>query len=216
MKRNNENEIFARIILSTKRKKRELSIVQVANDINSIISIYKDKKKVAELLGLSQNMINRFLSVLKLSERAQKYFKEGKIKVVNVAYYLRTFDEKEQVYILEKIIKGEMSNQDIRALAPLKKNFPELNIRDLIKKLLNSKNTKIYVIYFQIPNLKTEKSFILNKISNVIEKSNIISLKVNEYLGILKISEEGYKKIIDFSKNRKVSIKKSLEIIISL
>lgn len=211
----NKEELIARLILSTRRKNRQFSVTEVANNLLELIHIIKNIDEVGETIGLKRDMINRILSVLKLNKEVQKLFSEKKINSYFVAYYLKSFNNKEQLIIANEVVNNGLTSTDVRALSPLRKSFPSLSIDDLINKVKKSKKIKVYVAYFQITQDKFDKTKFIDNLCKNIGVENFISIETKGFLGILKITEEGKKKLNIISKNKNTTVSQIINQLIS-
>ena len=185
-----QNQIVARLILNTKRNKRLNNLVDIADDIDQLANELGGINKVAQLIGLSTDMLNQFLSVKKLAQEVKGRVKLRELDGVSVVNYITKYNNEDQAYLANEYVKGVLNSQDIRAIGPLKTNFPSTPISELAKKVQTSKNIKVSVFYVQLPK-KLDIQSITSRIENVIGSNNIISIEVKGLLGIIKLTKEG-------------------------
>jgi hypothetical protein len=60
------NSALARVILSTKRKKRQYSLIEIASDIQLLLGTLGSLSEVSKVVGISTGMLSQFLSIKEL------------------------------------------------------------------------------------------------------------------------------------------------------
>jgi len=200
------NTIIARLILNTRRVKRLNNLIEIANDIEFLKKEFGNLIKVSELIGISSDMLNRFLSALKIEKEIKELIKERKIDSVFFVHYLNSFNRNDQLTLAKYAVKKTINSQELRVLSPLRKMHPNEKIEDLLSMVQQSKDKKIYVIEFSDSNNK-----IINNIRQSLRKHLLnIDFKVykkNE-IGYIEISQVGMKKIKQSIKENKTTLKK--------
>ena len=215
MNREAEREkIIARLIANTRRKKRINNLVEIAHDIRLLEKDLGSLKAVSEIIGISNDMLRQFLSVEQLSPAVQKLVKERKIDLINIVHYMRNFDPKEQLAIAQKVIEGDLSAGDIRVLAPLKKQLPNLPIDQLISRIQKSRNIRIYIAYFFIPQKLENIDTLKKRFEKIIGKNGIVSLSVKGRVGTLELTPNGKKKIITVAREHNLSLRKFVDMLV--
>ncbi|MFW5887360.1 MAG: hypothetical protein ACOCUH_01040, partial [Bacteriovoracia bacterium] len=139
------NKLIARLILNTKRVKRQDSIVQVADDIAALQDKLGSLKRVSETIGISTHMLNQFLGVNKLSPKVYELVKKRELDSVSAVYYLGKHPSSDQIKLANSYINGEINSQDIRVLGPLRSRYPNKSIEELIERTKQSKDIKVSV-----------------------------------------------------------------------
>ena len=74
-----KEEIISRLLLNTKRNKRRDNIIKIAKDISWLKNELGNLQKVSEEIGISTGMLNRFLSVEKLSDTVKNLVENRQI-----------------------------------------------------------------------------------------------------------------------------------------
>lgn len=208
-----QSELIARLILSTKRKKREFSIVEIAADISSLKGILGGLNEVSKVIGISTGMLNQFLSVHKLPGEIQLLVKERKIDSVAIVFLLSKFPKEDVLDLSKKILDDRISSQELKILLPYRKQHPAQNILQLIENLDASKNIKVSVI--KLPKNITSRSndYVSNIISAKVGKDNFVIVTEDEEFLNIKIKREGEKILREIAKNKKLTLS---ELIITL
>ena len=115
------NSATARIILSTKRKKRQFNLYQIALDIKNLKEQKGSIKELSKLLGLSSGMLSQFLSVFKLPPEIIELVKERKIDSVSIVHHLAKYNLEDKKQLAELLSSKKLSSQDLRILIPYRK-----------------------------------------------------------------------------------------------
>jgi len=198
--------VIARLIANTLRKKRPNNLIQIARDIRRAQNHLGSLRAVSDTLGISSDMLRQFLSVEQLCPAVRKLVEKREIDLVNIVYYIRNFNPKAQQVIAKEVVAGRLSANDIRVLAPLQKSFPKLNIQKLISRVQKSKDIKVYVAYFLIPNVLKD-TVVLKRLESIVGKSQIVSFGVKNQVATLKLTSVGYKRIKEASRKSGLSLR---------
>ena len=115
-----------------------------------------------------------------------------------------------RAFIMMSLINKNISATDIRALAPLRELLSEGNIaiKDLISRIRNAKNIRLFVAYFRIQNDYWDYEKMREKFEKIVGKQGIHSLEVKNYIGIIELNEEGKRKLIESAKKQNLTLRK--------
>lgn len=196
MKQKEDREkLIARLIANTKRKKRYDNLIEIARQIRSLEKIVGNLKDVAKAVGVSTDQLGQFLSVEKLSPEVKKMVEERQIDLINIVHYMRNFDYHDQNKIANDVINGKLTAGDIRVLAPLRKHPSYENIEDLISHVRQTKNMKIFVLYFPVPKSMADVGRLEKAFRNIVGENEVYSLKIKGEVGILELTDLGRKRL---------------------
>lgn len=214
MKQDEINKIIARLILSTRRKSRNFSIYEIASDILYLKNSFGNVNEVANLVGVSSGMLNQFLSVFNLPEFVLKMVKERRIDSVSIVHYLSKFKDADIISLSQLLISKELSSQDLRILLPFRKEHPNEDILDLVKKINSSKNVKVSVI--RIDKSDTEKSIIeLTQVfENEVGRENLYAIEEKNNFLDIKLLKRGESILRQKAKLKKKSLLEFITILI--
>lgn len=200
--------IIARVIANTRRRKRPNNLLEIAEDIILLKEKMGSFNKVAEVVGISPGMLKKFLNVLKLSDYVINLVKERKIDSVTVVHLLAKFDHKKQKTLANEVINGKISPDIMKAIVPLSKKYPKMNLNILIDKAVNSKDYRVYILYFRLPISIHYSSGLKGYLGDIIGEDNIISFSVSKRIAKLKLTEKGSKYIRGSAQKKRLSLKK--------
>lgn len=214
-KEKQEERIIGRVLANTLAQKRPSNLIEIANDIEFLKNKMGSLESVSRVVGISSDMLRQFLCVNQLSPEVRKLVKDRKIDSVTIIHKMRRFNENEQKIISDEVISGRLTSGDVRALAALKNKLPELTIHELISRLLSSKDIRLYVVRFQIPQELKEMRALKESFEGIVGKDQIISFDVEEGIGSLELTKVGLKKLREAAKQRNLTLRKFVELIVS-
>jgi len=206
---------LAKISKGTKRKKREINLLELSEEINSIYSMHKSIVKVADVVKLSPEMVREFLKIIKLEEQVKELIKLGLITSVDICYRVSKLPLKDQIKFAKQIIDKNLSSDDVRAIVRYKIDNPKMHIERVINKVIQSKDKKIYVAYLEIEEDTYEKLLEINRrnivrsiLTDVIPKEYIVFFEINGRVVIVKVLKEGLQEMRNKAKELKVPLAK--------
>lgn len=118
MKKLDEETALSILFANTKRKKRNIDLLNIAKCCKYLVHLYGSQKDVAKKTGLSPEMIRQFLTVLKLPKEVKKMFAKRQIDSVDVAKELVTMNDSTQQIIAANTIVNSLS-KDVRDIKRL-------------------------------------------------------------------------------------------------
>ncbi len=210
---------LAKIGKGTKRKKRDINLLEVAEEMKFLYDIHKSLDEVAKVVRLSPEMVRQFLKITELNVKVKELIKRDLIRGVDICYRISKLREKDQIVFAKEIASKNIPSEDVRAIVKYKIVNSKMPINKVINKVLKSKVKKIYVAYLGIEkdifeNLqkiiknkdiqKTIKSFF----NRVVPAKYIVSLELNGRVVIIKVLKEGLFAMRTKSKELKVPLAK--------
>jgi hypothetical protein len=202
---------LAKIGIGTKRKKREINLLEVAEEIKSLYSKYNSLEKVAGIVKVSPEMVREFLKINDLDEKVRKLIKSGLIKGVDIGYRISKLEKSDQAVLAKFIVDKNLSSEDVRLIVKYKIDNPKVDVENAANKIIKSKDKKIYVAYLGLEkdtfDRLSEKSkskalekTIRNIFAELLPKKLIVSFELNGRVVILKVVKEGSQKIREKAK----------------
>jgi len=167
----NEELALSIVFANTKRKKRRVDLLTLAQSCEYLIDLYGNRKKLAQEIGLSSEMIRNFLLILNFPPEVQSEVKNRNLDSLDVIKQLATIKDPNQQIRIAKMAKN-LTTKDIRDIIRVTKNssFSENEAKEIV---MNSKPKGLNVF---IIDLEDE----YNKV--VISESKNLSLKPGEYI----------------------------------
>ncbi|MEW6608186.1 MAG: hypothetical protein AB1414_12205 [bacterium] len=218
-------ETLAKISKGTKRKKRNINDLEVAEEINSLYMIYNSLAKVSSTVKLSPEMVRQIKSLTTLEDEVKKLYRDGVLKGYDIGYRISKLRRKDQIILAKYILNKNILSKDVRAIVKDKIDNPEIPIEEVISKVIQSKDKRIYVAYLGIEKDTFEN--LLNELKNrditktietifkkVIPYESIASFELNGRVVILKVEREGLQKIRSKAKELSVPLAKLADVLV--
>ncbi len=183
--------ITAKIAGNINVRNRPDDLIEVGNNIEWLIKKIGDKKTVAKKLGISTDMLNKFLAVFKVTDTVKSMIATRKIDSVFSVHALKSLLPNDQLFVAKEIAAKRFNSQEARALIPLRNTFPNEKIERLVNVIRTTKDSKNYVNHFPYPGEEGVKK-IKSRIKNVIMDEKF-SLESDGNIGIFKITKKGNK-----------------------
>ena len=116
-----EETALSILFANTRRKKRSVDLVTLAQACQYLVKLYGSQKAVADRLGLSTEMIREFLMTLKLPEQIQRLTADRRIDRLDIVRELASLpDEDSQLEAAQTIVS--CSSKDMRDIKRLVKH----------------------------------------------------------------------------------------------
>ncbi len=207
MKTDKELEMaFAVLISSTKTKKRKLPLTEIANWIEVAVKKLGSYKTVSDRIGLSEKMLRQFTGVSHLTKPTMMLFQKRKIDSVDAVTHLGFLLPREQDLVARMLSENSINTIDVRAIAQMRKHHPEMSIRDIAKKVVESKTKKHYIFEFVVRGGRTKKNVEV-ALSKHLKPDEIVALTVDGAYARLVLSGEGKKKMFSLARKMGVTAK---------
>lgn len=209
---------LAKIGKGTRRKKRDINLLDLAKEIKSIYEEHNSLKKTSNVIKLSPEMIRQFLKINDLDGRVKDLIKKDLITSVDISYRISKIKESEQIILAKAVIDRDLSSNDVRAIVKFKINHPKIPISNVIEKVIQSKDRKIYVAYLgiekqtftslskKIPRKTTREKIIYSIFKKVVSSKQIESFRLNGRVVIIKVQKEGKNKLKNKAKELNVPL----------
>lgn len=197
--------VIARVIVSTKTHRRQFSLFDIAEDIKLLKIAFGSMQKVSAQIGITSGMLNKFLSIYKLPDEIIDIVKSRQIDRVSIVYHLSKFKEEDIIELAHLIVTNGLSSNDLKILAPYRKQFPKEPIKDLINKINDSKNIKVSVIRISKNDLKKNTHLIKDTIINLVGAENFLTVDSHDNYMDIKVTALGEKNLRELAKKRNQS-----------
>ena len=200
--KNEINEALVALIASTKRKNRKLSPLEVIQKIDIAKKGIGSLPKVARRIGLSYEMLRQIYSLRNCSDEVKELVKERKIESYDILYRLSKLPSPSQIDVARRVIAGELTSEDVRAIVTFHKDFPSIAIVNIIERIKSTRNIKQYVVYFELNSAKIKQPVLRSRFERAFGRKNIISLNLDVGIGELVLNANGKKRLQEEAKHR--------------
>lgn len=189
------------IIANTQRKKRRVSIPQIAEAIATASKEFNGVQKLSERIGLSQTMINQFLSAFRLQPEVRKLFADRVLDSVDLCAQLASMGESDQLALAQMVRDNQLLTKDVRSVKELRKRDSKSSIADLSKAVVQSNPEKHYVYEFVLRGgLKPE--WARDRLVDFLGDENLLSFDSKGLFARLSTNKEGRQKIAQKAKSQ--------------
>ena len=157
-------EALALIVTNTgqpdkpRQARRPHSIIEVAKAIRVAEAHLGSLAALAQRIGISQEMIRRFLAAEKLHPKAKVLVRKRAIDSVDQVRSLAALPRTDQPVAADAITDGRLKWADLRALVPFRRRNPDADINLLIDRVARSSDIRVYVVTFSLTDAKRARS----------------------------------------------------------
>lgn len=208
-----ENAV-ARLIASTRRKRRQLKLLEIANDLEIALSAYKSLSKVADVIDISSEMLRQFSRVNKLCLPVKQLIADGIIQSVDIADRLSRLPVADQLPVARAVAQGSLTSDDVRAIVSLRKALPKEEIGKVVDRVKKSRSIKQYVVEFLIPAHKKEKE-IKEAFIKVFGKESVVAFGSRVGISHAILNATGKHRVDDIAKKEGLTKRALIDKIIS-
>lgn len=207
-------EALGALIANTRRVRRKLSLVEVAEWIDIARCGLGSLRAVGERIGLSEEMLRQFATVNNLSPKVKRLVADRKIDRVDVAHRLSKLPPSEQYHVATLVVSGELDSDDVRAVVTLRRSAPDLDIREVVERVRSSRNIKEHVAYFPVPAGLPDLKAVRSRLADVVGDANIRCCSIEGALGTLVVNSQGRKRLAEAARNEGLTKRKLIDRIV--
>jgi hypothetical protein len=193
---------LAAIITNTKRRRRNLDLLEVAKHVQTAREAFCSLKAVADSVLLSEQMLSEFLAVRRLAPEVRQLVADRQIDSVDMVRRLTGFPAQDQVNVAQAVAARQLDSHDVRAVLALRKALPEPPIRDIINRVVTSRDIRQYLAEFVVPFAGTEPAVLRSRFAEIVGEENIRALEISGRLGVLAMNSEGRRRLQGAAKSR--------------
>lgn len=209
MKNNEKLERAISLIIScTRRIKRPVDLVTLAENISYATQCMGSLKAVANAVRLSTQQLKDFLAVERLSSEVKALVKKRAIDSVDVIKILTQLPAQKQRVLAKRFANGRLNSKDIRVITTFAKKFPHKPISKVVANYEKSKDFRVYVVKFRVPTSFKNPSRLYKRFIEIVGKDGIKDLSLREDIGVLELTVLGHKKLREAVRERKTTLRK--------
>lgn len=150
MKTLDEETALAIVFANTRRKKRTENLLVIARAFDFLKKLYGSVSATAGRVGLSEQMIREFLSVLKLPREIRALVQDRLIDSVDTVYKISHLPREEQV--AAAMAAADLSSQDMRDIQRLSKTR-KIRVAAAKKRVLDAKPKGMHLFVIDFDDL---------------------------------------------------------------
>jgi hypothetical protein len=200
---------LATVLSGTARIKRPVSIVVLSDAIKVATKGLGGLEAVADRVGISSRMLRQFLSVERLAPIVRSYFKTRKLDSVDVVAHLSTLPRSDQRAVADAVIASELQSDDVRAVGVLRRQIPDAPIRDVIDRVIDSKDVVEYVALFSCP--PGARSTLRRRFEEALGTDGIKTLDIKDGVCRLIVTKTGKARLEEIAKAEKITKRATIQ-----
>ena len=144
MKELDENTALSIIFANTKRKKRNVDLLTLAESFEFLIKLYGSQNAAAERVNLHSEMIRQFRSLLKLPPEIRSLMSSRQIDKLDVAYRLSMIKDPKQQIDAARAVSDMALSKDVRDVARLVRKS-DSSVEDSKKRVIEAKPKGLHI-----------------------------------------------------------------------
>ncbi len=186
---------LAYLLAGTRRVRRGPDLLKIARELGVARRGLGSLKAVANVVGISAEMLREFASVEGLSPVVKRMIAEGRVSSVDAAYRLSMLPEADQVAVAEQYLSGKLGPRDVRDLVSFLKRNPRRSVQRAIRRIKRTRDVKRYVIKFPVCRDAADLPGLRARFAKVIGKRNVVSVEADGTVGSVTVNEEGRRRL---------------------
>jgi hypothetical protein len=139
-------------------------------------------------------MLRQFSTVEKLRGEARRLVARKKIDSVDVAHRLSKLAPRDQQAVARAFLERALVSKDVQAVITLKRAHPGLSIREAIRRVIESKDIRVYRIELHLP-ANDRRQTLRGKLEAKLGKECIIEYRVDGPFVSILITATGKKRL---------------------
>lgn len=140
-----EDTALSVLFANTKRKKRQVDLITIAQSCQYLANLYGSKLAVAERIGLHTEMIRQFMSLLELPEEVKSLVSSRKIDRLDVAYRIAMLRDPAQQIAVAESLANLASSKDIRDVMRLVRQS-HASVEESTKRVMDAKPQGLHIL----------------------------------------------------------------------
>jgi hypothetical protein len=144
----NETEALATLFANTRKKKRNIDLLTLAENLEFLKNIYKDTGKVAKKVGLTKEMVRELLLPLYLPDEIKTLVRSRKIDRIGDIVEISKIKDNESKLKFALSLAG-FTSDDVRDLKRMVK-YTNIDLNKAVKTLTDLKDQNLHIIVIDV------------------------------------------------------------------
>jgi len=179
-----EETALAIIFANTKRHKRVVDLLTIAESFEYLRSIYRTQEEVAKKTDLSREMVREFLQILNLPSDIKNLIKLRKIDSVDKAYRLSKVKDQTSLNTIVNRLSS-LQTHDVRDVVSTTEENAGISIDSATDVVLKSKPKNLHVFILDLSDNDYKKLVSAARLNNH-SPAGLVKRIVEKWLGNLK------------------------------
>ena len=201
-------EALAIIISCTRRVKRPIDLVALAENILYAKKCLGSLEAVGEAVGLSVQQLKDFLAVEDLCADAKILVSKRTIDSVDVVKTLSKLPAPKQRLLAAHFVAGRLNSKDVRVITTHAKRFAHKSMERIIADYYKSRDVRLYVAEFRLPPRFSNWARLRERFEKIIGKNEIRKLESEKKIAVIEITALGHKKLREAVRERGTTLRK--------
>lgn len=151
----NETEALATVFANTRKKKRNIDLLTLAENLEFLKNIYKDTGKVAKKVGLTKEMVRELLLPLYLPDEIKTLVRSRKIDRIGDIVEISKIKDNESKLKFALSLAG-FTSDDVRDLKRMVK-YTNIDLNKAVKTLTDLKDQNLHIIVIDVKDSTYKK-----------------------------------------------------------
>ena len=205
------NENLAKIVANTRRKKRSVSIPDLASYISAAADMLGGLPILSERVILSATMLRQFLAVRDLDPLVMARFESRELDSVDLCAQLATLRSKDQIFLATKATLGSIQTKDVRDFRELRHLDKESTAEELFDKVLHSKPARQFIAEFVLRGGSIDE--VRERFAKHVKPINIVQLSATGSIARLILTEAGRNNLKALSVESGVTLEQGIQMV---
>jgi len=208
------DDALAALIANTRRVKRKLSLVEIADKLAIAVRGLGSLEAVAESIGLHTETLRLFESVARLCSDVKILIASRKLDSVDIAHRLTKLRASDQRVVARAMGAGDLTSKDVRGIVSLRKSLPGVPMKDVVERFKSTLNIKHYVVQFAVPPGVTSRK-LRAMFERAVGKERILSLSREGQIGEVVLDAKGRRRLQALARSRRLTKRELVDTIVN-
>tara|TARA_R110002049_G_scaffold274501_2_gene452426 strand:- start:622 stop:1275 length:654 start_codon:yes stop_codon:yes gene_type:complete len=205
---------LARIVGNTRRKKRVVSIPDLATSIDKAARMVGGIGSLSDRVMLSETMLRQFLSVKDLHPNVRELFDKRDLDSVDLCAQLATLDPEDQIALAKEAVCGSLRTKDIRDFRELRKRNKTLSTTEIIRKVLESKPRVEFLAEFVLRSGDAAEQ-VDARLRKHLKAGDILQMHIDGSIVSLVLSKAGRDRMLELSRKSGFNLEQTIQMVAS-
>ena len=214
MSNNSLDQHLAQIVGNTRRKRRVISIPELATSIEKASKTLGGIGPLSERIILSPTMLRQFLAVQDLHPKVRKMFANRVLDSVDLCSQLATLNSADQIFLAERAASGALQTKDVRDYREMRKMDASTAPEQLVEKIVASKPRLEFLAEFVLRADETVDG-VRVQFLKYLKSDDILSINADGSIATLILSQKGRDRLRDLGRVASFTLEQTIQMVAS-
>lgn len=201
---------LARIVGNTRRKRRVVSIPDLAESIERASKALGGVSKLSERVILSPKMLRQFLAVQDLRPQVREMFEHRILDSVDLCSQLATLGPDDQIILAQAVASGSLQTKDVRDYRELRRRDASIPAAKIIEKVLAAKPRVEFLAEFILRSGDTVEGLREQFLKHLVAE-DILRIDVDGAIVSLVLSQAGRDRLCDVGRKAGFTLEQAVQ-----